>query len=339
MANLGKLWAGQVYGTNTGKLFVDLESDTNELGGKLHFMDTDFGPVVYAIKGSFDGSAVQLTGTAIQVPPHIQTGDIAVNGSLMPQGELRGQWSSTLGTCGTFVLFPHSLPTKPQSSVPEQIYAARHSVGALRLYADDVRELAETLKKDFTIGRIVATYKLGGVDTTKFYEAFEQDFPKLDRLPYLKLLIQEPEAHGINKLAMVEINSFGTNDILVQGIQDSWVIGKAESIKRLVRKFEKGLATNIKRLGVGVNQFIFLGALVAFPELSWPKRAIFAVSIVAVLLALTWFHRQFVPGAIIYVTSPKPNWLARAWPSALSWFMSIVASVLSAYIFYLLTRV
>ena len=51
MAIMGRLWAGRVYGTNTGNLFVDLETTDDELRGTLRFMDSAFGLVIYEIKG------------------------------------------------------------------------------------------------------------------------------------------------------------------------------------------------------------------------------------------------------------------------------------------------
>ena len=49
---------------------------------------------------------------------------------------------------------------------------------------------------------------------------------RLGTLRYLKLLIQEPEAYGINRLAVVELNAAGANEVRVQGVQESWLWGK-----------------------------------------------------------------------------------------------------------------
>jgi hypothetical protein len=51
MSAIGKLWAGQVFGTNTGNLFVEFVSDVgDQLKGVLRFMDQRFGLVLYDIE-------------------------------------------------------------------------------------------------------------------------------------------------------------------------------------------------------------------------------------------------------------------------------------------------
>ena len=57
---VGKLWAGKVYGTNTGNLFVKLEGDDKVLKGTLHHNDPAAGIAVYNIVAFFDGTTRQL---------------------------------------------------------------------------------------------------------------------------------------------------------------------------------------------------------------------------------------------------------------------------------------
>ena len=342
MANIGKLWAGRVFGTNTGNVFVELKGDDKNLSGVLRFNDSALGLVVYDVSGSFDGTKLNLKGDATQSPPGVQTGHIKIEGGLAPQGHIRGQWISTLGTGGTFELYPHDAAPdqSAKSSIPEQLYSSRIPVGAVRLYPDDVRDTIEAMRKDFIAGsRIVATYKVGGVDTTKYLEDFWQEAAKLDELRYLKLAVQEPEAHGINRLVMIELDSLGGNGVLVQGIYESWVIGKAETIARQLRRYEQSSATNIRRLGIGLNQLIAFGALVAIPEIAWPWLRIgFVAALIAIVAAFNWTHRRFLPNAVIHMAKPSPGILERAWPSILSWLMAATASLAAAYVFYLLTR-
>ena len=59
---LGQLWAGKVYGTNTGNLFVKLEGEDAALVGTLRFNDTVVGLTEYSISGSFDGALLTFTG-------------------------------------------------------------------------------------------------------------------------------------------------------------------------------------------------------------------------------------------------------------------------------------
>ena len=61
MANLGKLWAGRAFGTNTGNLAISFTKDEEELEGIIRFQDEQYGIVIYNVTGTFkDG--IQLTG-------------------------------------------------------------------------------------------------------------------------------------------------------------------------------------------------------------------------------------------------------------------------------------
>jgi hypothetical protein len=344
LAELGRLWAGRVFGTNTGNLFVELTPTADGLTGVLRFMDAAFGLVVYEIKGFFDGTTVKLHGKPNQAPPGIETGEIEAQAVLTAAGHLRGRWASSLGTGGTFELFPHDLPPadqtkQPDSPVPEQLHTARLTVGAVRLYADDVRDLALVQRRDFSVGRLIVTYRSGGIENTRYFEDFEQGIKGISELQYLKISIQEPEAHGINKVAIIELDSQGRNDVIVQGIHESWVIGKSEALARQLRRYEKNLVTNTKKYGLGFNQFIFLAMLVLFPEIEplW-RRVLFAGIVVALLWAIFSAHQRFLPNVVVYVTPRKPGLLIQAWPSILSWLITATASLAAAIAFYFLTR-
>lgn len=344
MAELGRLWAGRVFGTNTGNLFVELTPTADGLTGVLRFMDAAFGLVVYEVKGSFDGTTVTLHGEPKQASPGIETGQIEAQAVLTPLGHLRGRWTSSLGTGGTFELFPHDLPPADQtkqsdSRVPEQLHTARLTVGAVRLYADDVRDLALVQRKDFSVGRLIVTYRSGGIENTRYFEDFEQGIKGISELQYLKISVQEPEAYGINKVAIIELDSQGRNDVIVQGIHESWVIGKSEALARQLRRYEKNLVTTTKKYGLGLNQFIFLAMLVLFPEIEplW-RRVLFAVIVVALIWAIFWAHQRFLPNVVVYVSPRKPGPFMRAWPTILSWLMTATASLAAALAFYLLTQ-
>jgi hypothetical protein len=101
-------------------------------------MDRQFGLIVYNVRGTVDGSTIELAGDPTQAPNGTQYGTIHVKGALTPEGNLQGQWSSSLGTGGTFVLFPHDQPAQNRTSnglLPERLHTATRAIGAVRLYA------------------------------------------------------------------------------------------------------------------------------------------------------------------------------------------------------------
>lgn len=109
---IGRRWAGKVFGTNTGNLFVSLEGDDTALRGKLRILDDRFGIAVYSVTGTFDEQQLTFNGKPETVPAQDGTthGDLKATAKFNAKGELRGDWESTLGTAGTFVLFPHDQP-------------------------------------------------------------------------------------------------------------------------------------------------------------------------------------------------------------------------------------
>lgn len=344
MSNIGRLWAGRVYGTNTGNLFIEFSKSEPDIAGILRFMDSAFGLAVYAIQGTFDKETLRITGTPEKGAEGVELGGLTVEAKLTPEGNLRGTWTTTLGTGGTFEAFPHDITAKaPQSRMgavaPEQLYTRNIPLGAVRLFSEDVTQLLQHIQQDFVSGRLVVTFNVRGSEVTKYAEDFLRDAKSLGPLKYLKVMIQEPEAYGINRLVVVELNAFGVNEVRVQGVQESWVIGKAESIAALLKRNQSTLITTYKKFGLNLNQAIFVAMLVVMPSIAkWTERALFAVAVFALLAALLWLHAKFIPNATVRMEVERPSFLARAWPTLLSWFVAATASLVAALVFYWLTK-
>jgi hypothetical protein len=260
MPSLGKLWAGRVFGTNTGNFFLEVTSSPDgALTGTFRLMDSLAGLILYRVTGTFDGSVVMFSGSSTGVDGGQGVDEtFEARGTLTPAGNIQGTWSSSIGTAGSFEAFPHdqaSVPTAPaQPTVvtqpPEQLYTSSISVGAVRLYGDDLWQLVTSIRKDFLVGRMVVTYSIRGNEVTKYLEDFKDEASTLRKLTRLKLTIQEPEAHGINKLVVLDLPALGQNEIRVQGINETWVTGKAEATMRMLRSFESGLVTTYKKFGL-----------------------------------------------------------------------------------------
>lgn len=342
MAAIGTLWAGSIFGTNTGNFFLKFDEVDPELKGSLRFLDSTYGVAVYAVQGMF-GDTLELIGTPSQVPEGQTYGQIEVKAALTPEGQLRGEWASTTGTGGVFVAFPHDpahrvseVPEKVP--VPEQIYTRVNSVGSVSLYAPDVLALIAELRKDFSGARLIATFSTGVGEITKYAEDFVSDFERLRTLTYLKLQIQEPEAHGINRVAVVELRASGANEVRVQGIGESWVIGRAEALTSFLHGYENAVITSYKRYGLNLNSAIFLGMLVAIPEISSMKsRAVFVVVVIALLAILLKLHSKLIPNATLRLSGPVPGRFIRILPTIGSWGSAIVTSIIASYVYTWLT--
>lgn len=344
MSEIGSLWAGRVYGTNTGNLFVELSESGPNVCGKVRFLDSALGIAVYVIRGTFDDQTLRVSGEVEQGVPGVEHGVLSIEARLTPDGNLRGTWSSTLGTGGTLEAFPHDMPGKPPQSrsgalVPEQLYSRNIVLGSVRLFAEDVVQLFEHLRQDFLTGRLVVTFHSNGNDVTKYAEDFLKNQSSLGPLEYLKVMIQEPDAHGINRLVVVELSAFGANEVRVQGVHETWVIGKAESTAALLKRKQSSLVTTYKKFGLNLNQAIFAAMLVAMPSIGgWIERALFTLAVFTLLAALLWLHANFIPNATVRLEIERPSFFVRAWPSILSWLGAATASLMAALVFYWLTK-
>lgn len=346
MPTLGKLWAGRIFGTNTGNFFLEIQpTPEGAFTGTLRLLDTLLGLHVYQLTGTFDGTNLTFIGnpSPTESQEGVVLGVVKANASLSPQGQLVGTWQSELGTGGTFSAFPHdppaSAPDKAMApTLPEQLYTSTIAVGAVRMYAEDLSGLVELVRKDFLVGRPIITYTLRGIEVTQFLEDFENAATELEELRQFKLVIQEPEAYNINKVVVVELSPFGANTVRVQGINETWVIGKSEATARVLRKYENLTLEAVKRLGITLNQLILLAMLVAIPAIqsTW-QRALFVIGVVLISLSLGWLHTRFLPNVTIYLSKAEPNAFARLWPSILSLVLGIIGSLIASWLYTWLT--
>lgn len=340
MAGISKNWNGKVFGTNTGNVSLALTGEDNALSGSIRLSDDRFGVVVYNAAGTFSDGALALTGKPSgEIPEQVQVGELTVSGALTAEGRIDGQWSTTIGTGGTFQLWPHSLERRVavNTASPEQSNMSVRTVGAVRLYADDVRTVIEQILKEFTETRAVITYYDNGNEKTLFSHEFASILDELPELRYLKISVQEHEKYGINKLAMVEFAAWGENVIRVQSVQETWAIGKSEALSRHISGFQRKLATRFRKYGLNVNIAVTVVALAALPGLvGFGRRLIFAASVWALQGAIGYLHRQYVPNFILYPAKRESTLFGKIGPGMLSWGITIMGAVIGAVIYGLL---
>lgn len=109
MARVGRNWNGRIYGTNTGNVALTLDGENDALTGVIRFRDDEFGLAIFNVTGTFSEGKIELIGTSSNdVADGVQVGDVQITGSLTADGRIDGEWRSTIGTGGTFQLYPHS---------------------------------------------------------------------------------------------------------------------------------------------------------------------------------------------------------------------------------------
>lgn len=331
---LGRLWAGRAYGTNTGNLFVKLDSDDGALNGTLHLNEPGVGVVVYAIQGSFDGNQLTLAGEPQTQIEGFAFGQLTATATLGAKGALTGSWATTTGSAGTFVLFPHDQPRAFEgdpSKLPDQLHTVRHHFQAIEVDRQQITAIADEIQRDFKNAQVVVTVT---ADTEQ--SRFLSDFKTLDlgtgRAAIIKLFAREPEGNGLDRIVLVE---FGPqiNMAMAQGGDEAWVLGMLEKLKRRIRPLERSYTTNFKRLGIGINQLLVIGAIIFLPGLgNLRDRAILMAAVLALTFAVNWLHGRYLPFAAVYLGKKPTGFLTRMAPTAVSWFIAATASIVAALV-------
>lgn len=340
MADISRNWNGKVFGTNTGNVSVALKGEDDALKGVVRLSDDRFGVVVYNATAQFDAGTLNLRGKPDgELREGMALGDLTVTGALTAEGRIDGEWSTTIGTGGTFQLWPHTLEKRAGATVssPEQVNVSVRTVGAVRLYADDVRSLIDQILKEFTEKRAVVSFTEKGNEKNLYSHDFVNVLDELPELRYLKISVQEHEKFGINKLAMIEFAAWGENVIRVQSVHEAWAIGKAEALTRHVESYQRKLATHFRKHGLNVNIIVTIIALAALPGLvGFGRRLIFAASVFGLQGFLGYLHRQYVSNFVLYPAKRKPTLFGRIGPGVLSWSITILGAVTGAIIYGLL---
>lgn len=341
LMNIEGVWAGNIFGTNTGRVFAEFEQDVSRVSGTFRVNDDSLGIIVYTCTGTA-ADQIDLQCLPQQAPEDVEIPGTRVVGSVLADGSFRGRWETEAGTAGLVRLFPHKVnqtELKEAKVEPEQIYNRVEQLGSMRLFRDDIKRLLDLVAKGFTQGRLIVTYEHQGNEITQWREDFLGALDELVELRSLGLFIQEPSLGSVNKSVNINLPATGENILRVSGPDDTWVIGKAESLRRALSAFENKVITNYRKHGLNINGLIFLGMLVVMPSIpGMLRRAIFGAAILLVLWALLSIHTKLIPNTLILLKGKPKGPLALAWPSILSWLIGLTASLVASAIFWLLTR-
>lgn len=343
MSSFAGEWAGRLYGTNTGNVFLELSSQSDgRLIGIARVNDDRYGVAVFEVIGTGKDGRLELECDPKQLQDGVGAARVHVWGNLQLDSTVLGKWESSLGTGGTFRLFPHNIgaqSAEPVRSEPEQIFNHSISIGAVRLFKEDFQQLVAVVKKDFLEGRPVVTYNLAGGDITEFADTFLAKTESIDEIRSLKIGIQEQEASGINRVVQVELGEHGGSTVRVSGTDESWVVGKAQSVARILERDQSALATTYKKHGLNLNQLLFLVMLAFLPEVpDWPRRLAFVAAVHVILVLLFSVHSKLIPNTVISFEREQGGLRSKFLPTLGSWMLAFTSSLLAAIVFWLLTR-
>ncbi|AJP72119.1 hypothetical protein TS85_10475 [Sphingomonas hengshuiensis] len=306
---------------------VKLEGEDAELTGTLRMNEAGVGVVVYNLKGSFVAPTLTLNGEPETQIEGFAFGNLTACGTMNAAGEIHGDWETSLGTGGNFVLFPHSGAELTEAPQLRQLHTARHTFGAISIDRDELIEIAEGIGRDFP--SVVITV-VAGTEQARYLEDFKDWQPAVDRAEIVRIYARKPDAAGPDQIVSVE---FGPeiNTAMTQGADEAWVLGRLDVFRRSLKRFERVYVTGFKRLGINFNQVLVLGTIVMLPSLSGLRdRAILMGAVLAIIVAVYALHTRYVPLASIYLRKRKVGLLQRLSGTVASWTIGIIATALAA---------
>ena len=334
-----KRWAGRVYGTNTGDLFVKFDGEDDALSGTLHLNDPRYGLVVYNIEASFNGTELALAGEPEETEKDgIQYGKLTATAKLRSNGDMEGDWTTDQGSAGTFLLFPHNRDdyNVANANIPRQLHTGRYNLNSIEIDRKQIIELAENIKSDLKGSEVVITF-VGETEQSIYLEEFKNCNINSNKTSIIKIVATVPEGGGINRVVSIH---FGPdfNELMTQSSDESWALGKLEVLKRDLRRFENVYTTNIKTLmGYGVNQLLLAWVIIFMPSIEylWQRIAFMAI-ILSLIWAVNRLHSKYLPHALIYLTERPAGLFNFIGPTLGSWLIgasaSLVAALASAYL-------
>jgi len=304
----------------------------------VRISDDRFGISSYTFTGSEDGQII-LNCSPDQAPEGIVVGEVTVVGQLQPDGTISGRWESKIGSAGTFRLWPHNVESAQQQTIePEQVYNRTVNIGSVRIFREDIEGIFKLVQKDFLQGKLIVTYEQDGNEVTKYADSFLQNIGHFQDLKNLKLFIQEPEVAGINRTVNIDLLENDGSTIRVSGVNESWVVGKAESLHRALARYENNVVTNYRKYGLNFNSIIFLLMIAFVPEIStWPKRLLFVVAVVFLLAILYSVYSKLIPNTLILLGERTTGFWTRVWPSALSWLLAVTSALVASWLLKVLS--
>lgn len=331
MPELARDWNGSVFGTNTGRLNLEFTQQEGGAQAILRFMDDETGLVQYQLEGTIsDTGHIVLDSTSVEGREGVEYGDLHIEGDLSTDNTLRGNWRTSIGTGGTYLL--HPFVNTALSGTPQQLVTRRIYLGFVQIYRDDIIRIVQHIRKDFPIGKIIVTYTHEGTEGGIFYDDFIA-MTDLRRLDYLRLAVNEPEGNGFNRVLTMDFRAHGLNEIMIQGSQEAWVTGRAVMMESFMKEFSDAVRDTFVRFVGPLQILLFMGfVLIVTTDISFLDKLKWAAGTYVVIQVLPWLVQKFFPRAIIVMGEGKTHWVKRWVSRAGNWLIALFIASLSTLI-------
>lgn len=120
--NLTGTWTGDMRGTNSGGMTLELAHEGDRIYGHGNFYEAELGTYTYDIQGASTNGVYAFFLTPRPNQP-VSLGNVQASCTVENENTLRGKWRSTLGTEGIFNLERFGSPVKPANPpVPRSVF-------------------------------------------------------------------------------------------------------------------------------------------------------------------------------------------------------------------------
>lgn len=329
--SIATFWSGHAFGTNSGKLFLEIEGKDNAIKGTLRFSDIDLGLVRYSVEGEFSSSKLVISGTTVDTNERAKYGKIQATANLTSKGTLEGRWESDVGTGGGFILSPYiqSMPADLQEQNAEQLHTASSQFGPINIDKLELLKLADELQNEFRNGVVVVTLDTGTEQAIPLVAFKAKEF-QISRANMVRLFVQEPDGFGLNRNIQIEFGK-NINILRTQGRNEAWVLGSREKFASAIKIYEKRSVRGPNILGIDINFAILLFALCYLPEMDvlW-KRIVLIFGVVCITNLSNYWQKKLLPLSTIYLNNRPPSRLGKTIAFFVTWGMTIATSIAAA---------
>ncbi|MDA7999897.1 MAG: hypothetical protein MPK06_01955 [Alphaproteobacteria bacterium] len=337
MSNFSGDWIGNVNGTNVGNASLEIEDVNGQISGSLHFNDGNTGEfIAYDLDGEKDNlNNFEFRLIPKKLPNGVETAPGSGNLALESNGNLTGRWSTEDGGKGVFGFSrPYNRQERERSSA--QVFSHAASIGAVRLYHEDLKKIVQRIQEGFT-APLVVTYLQHGSEVTRFAD----DFLKEEIKPPIKLLtiaVQQLEADNIMRTVNVNFFPNTGSQIRASSSDGLWAAGIVASLRNMISNYESRSVSWYRKHGMLLSSLVLCIMVVLVPEFTdWIKRAAFVALALVIFGSLTVLYNKALPNTLYTSVSATPSGWHRAWNGFLLLLISqIVGIVLELFVFRLL---
>ncbi|WP_147418742.1 hypothetical protein [Sphingobium terrigena] len=322
-----KHWVGELKGARYGPLYWTEDGEgagefsaTTSDGKALAFSTASDSSTPNRIrlftKDSGSGNAVLVGGMSFEIRAAKQCS---------------GTWDLLDGSKGIFDLAlaerPSESPSLSAQSPAPQLWNKEALLGAVTLYRADLERLIAELE---TFVPAPATTYIrateGGQVIVHQADAYLARRDRPDIIKDMSIVREEIVSTGFKKIATVNLNDSGENNISVSSPDELWTSAVSQRLESFMGQFTSVFTGILRKHGLNINSLILLCVLIVIPDYKINTRIFIAIGAILIILAIAGSHK-FIRFARVYLDPDRPkNPYSKEVPSAI---MALIATVIA----------